>query len=124
MEPFENNDFRPEAEPQSPVPEAPAAQPEAAYTPPHQEPQQGYGAYHGTGAGRKESPYENSPYVRQQPYQEYQYQPQTQPPQKPPKPKKEKKARKGIWKGILSAILILALVAGGCGATAYFVNEY
>jgi len=80
-------------------------------------------AYHGTGAGRKESPYANSPYVMnsQDSYQEYRYQPQPQPPLKP---KKAKKERKPIWKGVLAAVLAVALVAGGCLTTAYCVNAY
>ena len=134
MEPFENNEYpsepdvrQPEAE--SPVPprnEEPTQ--EEPITPPQPEPytQPEYGAYHGTGTGRRESPYANSPYVRnpQQSYQEYQYQPQTQPPQKPEKPKKEAKLRKPIWKGVLAILLAAALVAGGCLITGYCVNEY
>ena len=125
MEPFEYNpNPTPEQEQPAaaPVPEEPPVQQD----PPRYVPPQDYGAYHGTGAGRKESPYANSPYVRQEPrpqhqYQ-YQYQPQTQPPQKPPKVKKEKKSRKGFWKGFLSTLLIVGLVAGSCGLTAYNVN--
>ena len=57
-------------------------------------------SYHGTGVGRKESPFANSPYERmEQPAGTYRYQPQTQPPQKS---KKEKKTRKFPWKPILS----------------------
>ena len=78
--------------------------------------------YRGTGAGRKESPYANSPYEMNRPYQnEYRYQPQTQPPEKP---KKEKKARKGVWKSILAVALAIALVAGSCSFIAACVNEY
>ena len=79
-------------------------------------------SYHGTGVGRKESPFANSPYERmEQPAGAYRYQPQTMPPQKP---KKEKKARKFPWKPILSGFLTVALVAGSCLATASAVNEY
>ena len=131
MEPFENNENPMEENEQFPVPPLPEEQaapvqhtePESSrYVPP----QPDYGAYHGTGTGRKESPYANSPYVRQMPPTEYQYQyqPQTQPPQKPPKPRKEKKPRKGVWKGILTAVLVIALVAAGCGITGWCVNEY
>ena len=71
--------------------------------------------YHGTGTGRKESPYANSPYeTYQPPRQEYRYHPQTEP---PVKPKKVKKPRKPKGKKILVAILALALVAGSCIAT-------
>ena len=118
MEPFENNPpyDAPEQEPVSPVTEAAPESPR--YVPP-QEP----GSYHGTGAGRKESPFANSPYVRQFPEPEYRYQPQTQPPVKPPKAKKEPRARKGVWKGILCGLLTVALVAGSCGITAHLVNR-
>lgn len=122
MEPYENDDFL-NSPPSPPVPE----EPEVPYPPyeaqPQYNPQPQQSAYHGTGAGRKESPYANSPYVMNQrnSYQEYHYQPQTEPPKKP---KKIKKARKPIWKGILVAVLAIALVAGGCLTTAYCVNEY
>lgn len=124
MEPFEYNENPVQEQEPAPVPpvhEEPPVQPE----PPRYVPPQNYGTYHGTGTGRRESPYANSPYVRQVPRQEYhyRYQPQTQPPQKPPKAKKEKKARKGFWKGLLSTVLTLALVAGSCGITAYNINQ-
>lgn len=118
MEPFEYNDTPPEESEQPPVPPVSEEIP----VPPSPEPApQGYGTYHGTGTGRKESPFANSPYVQQQPYQQYQYQPQTQPPQKP---KKQTKARKPIWKTLLSAVLVIAFVAAGCGITAWCVQEY
>ena len=123
MEPYENDDLL-NNNPTPPVSE----EPEVTYQPyeaqPQYNPQPQQGTYHGTGTGRKESPYANSPYVMNHPphgYQEYRYQPQTQPPQKP---KKAKKARTPIWKGILAAVLAIALVAGGCLTTAYCVNEY
>ena len=82
-------------------------------------------AYRGSGSGRKESPYANSPYeLNQPPRQEYTpgytFQPQTQ-----PKPKKEKKQRAsgGLWKKIVAAVLVVALVAAGCGITAGVVNS-
>jgi len=125
MNEFENNEFIPEQE--QPVP-----------TPPQQEvpPQQPNPyAYHGTGTGRRESPYANSPYVMnhppqaenngyayQQPRQEsaYQYQPQYD----PPKPKKQKKPHNGTGKKILAAVLAVVLVAGSCGITAALVNSH
>ncbi len=116
MEPFENSGIPGEEEAPQPVPEEAASAQEEILTQPEQS------AYHGTGAGRKESPYAHSPYVRNpQPQQEYQYQPQNLPPEKPAR---EKKARKPIWKGIVAAVLVVALVAAGCGITAYSVNEY
>ena len=97
MEPFEYNDNPTPEQEQPPVPPV-AEEPPVQQDPPQYVPPQNYGAYHGTGAGRRESPYANSPYVRQEPRPEYryQYQPQTQPPQKPPKVKKERKPRKGF----------------------------
>ena len=120
MEPFEYTDNPTPEQEQIPVREEPYVPPE----PPRYIPPQNYGAYHGTGAGRKESPYANSPYIRQesQPEYQYHYQPQTQPPQKPPKIKKEKKSRKGFWKGLLSTVLVVALVAGSCAVTAHSIN--
>ena len=123
MNEFENNQFVPDQEPQQP-----------AYNPPPQEysqQQSNPSAYHGTGTGRKESPYANSPYVMnhppqtdnsgyayQQPRQEssYQYQPQCE----PPKPKKQ---HKGLGRKILAAVLAVVLVAGSCGITAALVNS-
>ena len=65
---------------------------------------------------RKVSPYADSPYVMN-------HAPVTEPIRVPPKkvsrPKKEKKP---FWKGVLSVILVLALVAGSCCATAALVN--
>ena len=76
--------------------------------------------YHGTGAGRKESPYANSPYeAYRTPRQEYRYHPQTEP---PVKPKKVKKARKPMGRKILAAVLALILVTGSCIATASFMT--
>ena len=119
MNEYENNDFIPE----QPAPEASRQEP--LLTNPY--------AYHGTGTGRKESPYANSPYVMnhqpdqnhhtdQQPQQEptYQYQPQYE----APKPKKQKKQKSGIAKKILAAVLTLVLVAGSCGVTALLVNNH
>ena len=125
MDPFENTEF-PEETPVPPVTEEPAAEEPipAAPAPEEPAPEPQPGAYHGTGTGRKESPYANSPYVRQHPQPEYQYQPQTQPPVNPEKPKKEKKARKGTGKRILAVVLVIALVAAGCLTTGLCVNEY
>ena len=110
MDTFENREFdqTPEeiwAPAEEPVPRQPQTNP-----------------YHGTGTGRKESPYANSPYeMHHAPRQEYHYQPQTEP---PVKPKKEKKTRKPMGKKILAAVLALVLVAGSCCITAAVVNEH
>ena len=125
MNEYENNSFTPEQ--QQPVP-PPANQEEPS--------QQTYeSAYHGTGTGRKESPYANSPYVmNHQPQGEenrYSYQPprqeptfQYQPPYEAPKPKKQKKHHNGLGRKILAAVLAVALVAGSCGITALLVNNH
>ena len=118
MEPFENNEFDTLQDP-APTEEIPRVQPQ-------QEPQPVVppqpSAYHGTGTGRKESPYANSPYVAyQQPREEYHYQPQTEP---PVKPKKEKKTRKPFGKKLLAAVLAVALVAGSCCITAEVLQEH
>ena len=82
--------------------------------------------YHGAGAGRKESPFANSPYMmnhsQPEPAADHYEQPYV-PPVPPQKPKKEKKSGGKIWKSILCAVLALAIVAGSCGLTAFLVNE-
>ncbi len=124
MEPFENNDPIPVPEPSPAEPLRTEEIPPAASqepVPPRYIPPQEPGSYHGTGTGRKESPYANSPYVRQQPQPEYQYQPQPQPPRKPPKVKKPRGS--SPWKKVTAAVLAVALVAGSCAVTGYLVNE-
>lgn len=79
--------------------------------------------YRGSGTGRRESPYADSPYQtgaapRQDPhYYQYRYQPQA--PQKQPK---VKKGRSSVWRPILAVVLMVALVASGCLITASVVN--
>ena len=72
----------------------------------------------------RESPYANSPYVMQQPY--YGYAPNYQTPPQPPKPPKAPRQKKpgGVFKTLVSAVLTVALVAGGCFVTAREVNGY
>ena len=109
MDTFDNIEYDNTPEESPNVPEEHAQQEPAA------------GAYSHYGAGRKESPYADSPYEMQhEPRQEYHYQPQTQP---PVKPKKVKKPKKGVWKGILAAVLAAALVAGSCLATAAYMKD-
>ncbi len=125
MNEHEQNEFNPEQEPQQPV-----------YTPPQQEvpPQPtDSSAYHGTGTGRKESPYANSPYVMnhqpqssggayQPPVQDphFQYQTQYDP---PVSPKRKKSGISGMGKKIVAAVLAVVLIAGSCGITASLVNS-
>ncbi|HIT34502.1 MAG TPA: trypsin-like peptidase domain-containing protein [Candidatus Faecousia intestinigallinarum] len=112
MSTFENNDPEKEQEPvqqddqeqQFQGAETQADQhaaPEFDQTPPQQETYQ------------KRSPYADSPYVMHPGAQEY----------SPARPK-IKKARKGAGKRILAAVLALVVVAGGCGITAFAVNNY
>ena len=112
MENYENNEFRPEPEQTEPQPQMPpVGQPNS-----------------GQGVGRKESPFADSPYVTNRqpepnPYRNT-YVPPVPPQYPPEKPKKVRSANSGkIWKTVLSAVLILALVAGSCGITAALVNN-
>ena len=103
MDTFDHIEYDNTPEESPNVPEEPAQQEPAA------------GAYHHYGAGRKESPYADSPYEMQhEPRQEYHYQPQTQP---PVKPRKVKKPRKSMSKKILAAVLAVVLAAGSCIVT-------
>jgi len=119
MENYENEELRQEQKEQETAAQQPVYQPD-----PYQQP------YHGTGAGRKESPFADSPYVMNQAQpnaEQYRYQntyvPPV-PPQEPPrKPKKQRKPMGKIWKSVLSAVLALAVVAGSCGITAAVVNN-
>ena len=68
--------------------------------------------YNNAGVGRKESPFADSPYVMDRQ------------PQYSTKSKKEKKPDSGkVWKRILAAVLVLALVGGTCTATAISVSS-
>ncbi len=91
------------------------------------EPQEPY-SYRGTGTGRKESPYANSPYVMEhRPAEDSstytrhrepgRYQTQYEVPKKP-------KKKGGFWKKAVSIVAAVALVIGSCGVTAALVNDY
>ena len=88
-----------------------------------QPPQQQY--YHNAGTGRKESPFADSPYVMNHQNQNYANQGSyTNVPPVPPKPQKVKKHSSGkVWKGILAAVLAVAVIGGSCGLTAALVNS-
>ena len=82
-------------------------------------PEMNLGTYRGKGAGRKESPFADSPYVMA-------HEPRRETPAEPVyrKPEPVRKERTGGWgKRILAVLGILLLVIGSCGATAYLVND-
>lgn len=119
MEGFENMDFTPEV---NKTPETPTQefQPRE-FTAPVQEPVQipvQETPYHHAGVGRKESPFADSPYVMNHNLGANTYASQ------PDAPKQKKGTGKKVFKGILSAVLVLALIAAGCGITASVVNDY
>ena len=73
--------------------------------------------YSNAGVGRKESPFADSPY--EMPYQHQ----NSAAPSRVEEPRKKKASGSGkAWKSILTAVLVLALVAGSCGITAALVN--
>lgn len=122
MDTFYETDF-PSGEPEK-RPEADSASVPPEESHPRQ-PQEYAGdtGYRGAGAGRRESPYADSPYAaggapRQDPHH-YQYSYQPQDVKKP----KEKKPRRSVWKPVLAGVLAVALVAGGCLITASVVDS-
>ena len=120
MENQENEIIQPapeQPEAQQSAPEQPAPQPQWQSW---QQPAQQQSFYHGAGVGYREMP--NSPH--RQPWDQPQWQTYQQPWQQaqPSKPAKEKKGGK-VFRTILSAVLILALVIGSCAATAHFCNR-
>ena len=124
-----------------PQEEQPAVQPEPqpelqpepqVHQEPQPQPQWQQSFYHGAGVGQREMPYGYMPYTNyQNPSQPWQTPPQwqtysqpwQQPAQPQSKPPKKKKGGK-IFRTILCAVLILALVASGCIATAAYCNQY
>ncbi len=134
MDTFEHDELNPQTpeqelaqEPQvlpaDPVEEIPEAAPEQATAAEAPAPQSH--SYRGTGRGRRESPYADSPYVMEsresQFTQGYTFQPQAAP--QPKVKKAKKKSSGGFWKKGVAAVLVLALVAAGCGITASVVNS-
>lgn len=103
---------------QTPVPVESASDPvpEASAAPPVQE---SAAVYHNQATGRKESPFADSPYVMNQ--RKTEYTPGYTMPAEPPKAEKKKG---GIWKSVISAVLVLALVLTSCAVTAELVNNY
>ena len=123
MDTFENldNNTPEDGSKKIPVQENPSAQPEEPR--PEEVPESH--VYRGAGAGQKESPYADSPYVtgaapRQDPiHYGYQYQPQP----RPVRETKPDKKRRAVWGRVLAAVLVVAIVAGGCLITAASVNS-
>ena len=131
---FPNNDALEQQTPaeaaeQQSVENAPVLQPQQPL--PHNAPTPERSTYRNAGAGRRESPFANSPYVtydqwyRNPSYAQFYTQPQPapqkdeEPVQQPKKPRK----KHTFWKTALAAVLVLALVAGSCFATATVVND-
>jgi len=114
-EPIEGplQDIVPEITPE-PV-EEPAAETE--------QPEPEAGSYRGDGAGRRESPFADSPYViNRMPLGEEPYRPRQQ------MPVQEREARRpgkkpSIGRKILAWAVVLALVVGSCAVTAHMVNS-
>lgn len=135
MDTYENNEFY-DGQPQSGMPPMENTQPEPqAQHPPQAEPQPQYRpqpeSNGGVGAGRKESPFANSPYMtagsgwqNTAGYQQQSYT-YTRPAYTPPSPevKQEKKSGGKLWSRVLACILVLAVVAAGCGITASVVER-
>ena len=96
--------------PQQPMPESVSKQAEPVSQPVYEQP---------VSQPRKDSPFADSPYVmNHQP--QYQY----SAPQTPPAAKPKKKGSGKVWKVLLSCLLVVALVAAGCGITAYGIHNY
>lgn len=117
---FDENNLSSSDAPQAPAPETdafrqePEMPPQASdYNPqqPQANPEQ---------PRRRESPYASSPYVMSRP-DEYVYHPQ------PSVPREKQQGESGksdghVWKTLVAAVLIIALVAVGCGITANYVT--
>ena len=82
--------------------------------------------YRGAGAGRRESPYADSPYQMHRRETAYSHadpgytQPQSEPWEKP---KQKKRKSGGLGRKILACAAALALVIGSCAVTALIVND-
>lgn len=78
--------------------------------------------YRGAGAGRRESPFADSPYVMNRPVQprHQRYYPEQDPPVRQEKTQKKKR---GFLRTAVAAVLVVALVVSGCLVTAGVVND-
>ena len=124
MDTYENEEFTSQPEPIPSEPQAADAPVEetipeepAAAVPASESEMTDSAAYRGVGAGRKESPYANSPYVMH-------HAPEAAAPTPPKQPKQPKQKKKPsiFWKRFTAAVLVLALMAGSCCITAALVN--
>jgi len=81
--------------------------------------------YRGVGAGRRESPFSDSPYVANYaPRAEEPYRPRYQAPSPEMNPAPKKKKNKGKFvRKLFAWAAVLALVVGSCAVTAHTVNE-
>ena len=78
--------------------------------------------YRGRGAGRKESPFADSPYIlRHNPVQEEKADYADFEPKRKKRGQKRKKS--GFGRKLIAAVAALAVLAGGCGLTAHLVNR-
>ena len=103
--------------PMDPIPPVEEPVSDGFYHSAYSEPSPESGIYRNTGAGRKESPFADSPY-------ESSFQPSSgDTAHKTVKQKKEKKAPSGIGRKIAAGAAALALVIGSCAVTAGLVNR-
>ncbi len=71
--------------------------------------------YSNAGVGRKESPYADSPYVINRPEPAFN--------EKPKKVKKQRKPRGKVFKGVIAAVLGVAVLGGACTAAVVVTNN-
>ena len=110
---------------ENPVVEAIEEPAEAAEEPSVEEPvarKEASGVYRGRGAGRKESPFADSPYVIRHKPADPEAPVFSEPMPEPPV-QKRKKQKKGFGKKLIACVAALAILAGGCGLTAHLVNR-
>ena len=81
------------------------------------------GSYRGTGAGRKESPFADSPYVRRPARDTEPYLPRYEEIPEAEHRTSERKKNGGFLKKFLAWTAALALVVGSCAVTAHSVNQ-
>lgn len=127
QEPVENRQPEPE---QPSTPEEAAACAAPAESESATQPQTESQEYRGTGAGRKESPFANSPYYTYGTAGESGSAWNPQEPAHPEEPARKSNPKKAgkthggkAWRPAIAAVLTVALVAGSCAVTAATVNS-